>query len=303
MISQMLFPVSYITEEVFMRNNIPHYTNATAAWLNTLKYILQKGDYIGPRGKHTIEVLDNCFSFNMIDPVVNSPVRRLNTKFMCAEAEWITRGSNKVEDLVKYNSQMAKFSDDGVILSGAYGLPYMDQFDSVVESLEKDLDTRQAAMTIWKPNPPSSKDIPCTVAMVFNVRNGRFNTHVFMRSSDAWLGLPYDIFSFAMMSMKILCELNLRLRRDQPYGPTILSLMPGEMHLKLVSSHLYEEHFESAREVIIEEYGLGIFSEPNWMPSMCWTNWELTQNYLLSFMELDFPRTTPFSWTLPLIKP
>lgn len=277
-----------------MHNGVKHYQNATAAWLNVLQYIIKHGKTIGPRGRETIEVLDNCFSFDMSDPVVRAPHRKLNTKFMCAEAEWITRGSNKVEDLTKYNSRMAEFSDDGVILSGAYGLPYMEQFDAVVNAIIGDVHTRQAAMTIWRPNPKSSKDIPCTVAMVFNVRNGHFDTHVFMRSSDAWLGLPYDVFSFAMMSMKILCEINLRFKLQ--LGESFENILPGSMHLKLVSSHLYAEHIPLANEVTWKDALTARLSESDHMPRFCWTDWETTQNKLLTFMESDLPKISPFKW-------
>lgn len=274
-----------------MSKRNPHYHSAHDAWVNTLEYILDHGRNIGPRGLATTEVLDNCFSFDMIDPIIKSFARNLNYKFLCAEAEWITRGSNLVEDLTKYNSQMAKFSDDGVILSGAYGLPYMEQFDYVVNALVKDVNTRQAAMTIWSRNPASSKDIPCTVAMVFTIRDNRFDAHVFMRSSDAWLGLPYDIFSFTMMAMKILCEYNLR--ADHKSGAFIT---PGKMFLKLVSSHLYAEHIESAYSVIAEYNSQGRFIKKTPMPDFCWTNWEQVQGRMMSFMDSNVPKNTLFNF-------
>lgn len=257
-----------------MSRRIPHYQNATTAWLKTIEYILENGSEVKARGSDTIEVLDNCFSFDMSDPIVVNTHRKLNYKFMAAEAEWITRGSNKLEDLTKYNSNMAKFSDDGVILSGAYGLPYMNQFDNVLLALVKDEYTRQAAMTIWQSNPRDSKDIPCTVAMVFNIRDGYFNSHVFMRSSDAWLGLPYDMFSFAMMALKILSAYN---------GITGYNVKLGKMHLKLVSSHLYAIHTESALQAAENVISKECDYRP--MNKDYYSNWDAMQNHLLDFME------------------
>ena len=126
---------------------------------------------------------------------------------MAAEAYWILSGDNTVTGIAPYSSSMAKFSDDGITLAGAYGVPFREQVEHVCEALDDDPDTHQATMTFWRPSPEPSKDIPCAVALDFKLRNGKLNLHVFMRSSDQWLGLPYDIFSFSLIAATVASAL------------------------------------------------------------------------------------------------
>lgn len=225
------------------------YPSATKAWWKLLHQLLVKAsasetNRVKPRGMATTEILNASAGFDMDFPVVCSPGRKLNYSFMAAEAFWITSGDNRVETIAPYNPNISQFSDDGVIFNGAYGPPYNNQFSYVVKTLLSDKDTRQATMTIWKPNPKKSKDIPCTVALVFNIRYNKLNLHVFMRSSDIWLGVPYDFFNFTMMALKVLCRYNLGV------GVAGQKIAPGTLYFTAVSSHLYERDREKARDVV-----------------------------------------------------
>jgi thymidylate synthase len=259
------------------------FRTSTEAWQHVVGRILKDGYPVISRGKGTLERQDISFSFAMDQPIMQIPARSMNYKFMAAEADWITTGSNQVEDLIKYNSKMAQFSDDGVILSGAYGIPFKEQFAYVIKCLLNDPFTRQAALTIWKPDPYPSKDIPCTIAMVFSIRNGEFNSHVFMRSSDAWLGLPYDMFSFAMMALQVLCEYN---------KVTKSKIKPGHVFMSLVSSHLYDEHVALASDII--------HNFPDWdhfdMPSWCWMNWDMVEAHLRNWKDGPQSSFVEFKW-------
>ena len=219
---------------------------AETAWRQLLFSILKGGREVSPRGQKTLEVLHtNIVRCDLANAVVTSPLRKMAYGFMCAEALWIQDGDNRVEPLVKFNPRMAQFSDDGVTLAGAYGPRIMPQFQYVVDALKKDRDTRQAVLTIWTPNPTPSKDLPCTVAMTFSIREGLLHQHVFMRSSDAWLGVPYDLFSFSLVGVRVACEYNAQARED-------LKLMLGTLSVSITSSHLYEQHFDAARAVLTE---------------------------------------------------
>lgn len=215
---------------------------ATNVWLAALDKILTWGKDRAPRGKPTKNIQHNSLQVNMKKPVVLVPERKLSFQFMAAEAFWILTGDNRVNTIAPYNKNIAQFSDDGKIFAGAYGPMVVDQIDYVVEKLVEDPDTRQAALTIWRPSPEPSKDIPCTIAMVFERADGKLHTHVLMRSSDAWLGLPYDIFNFSMISYQVVAKV-----RAYEDGST---LEPGTLFLDLVSSHLYEQHFEAAKACV-----------------------------------------------------
>lgn len=211
-------------------------------WLDLLREIFLRGLGVSPRGQGTLELLHHTIKISMADPVITIPARKLNYKFMLANAYWILSGDNRVETLAPYNRNIAQFSDDGVTFFGAYGPPIEEQMDYVVGKLIQDPDTRQAVMTIWRPNPPMTKDVPCTVAMAFNIRRGRLNLHVFMRSSDAWLGVPYDVFDFSMVASQVLWELHRR-----GIGDVVL----GDLYLTAASSHVYERNMEGADEVLL----------------------------------------------------
>lgn len=223
-----------------------HTFNANSAWLGVLKLLVNGGRRIAPRGQETLEYPQVTLAARLDDPVLTIPERSLNYRFMAAEARWILNGSDRVSEIAAYNSRIAAFSDDGERFFGAYGPPYRDQLPYVVQKLMDDPDSRQAGMTLWRPRPPATKDVPCTVALFFQLRDGELNVHVFMRSSDAWLGLPYDIFNFAMLGYDVLGFVNLRRAGSLNLPP----LRPGTLFLTTASSHLYERDLGPARAVL-----------------------------------------------------
>lgn len=214
---------------------------ATGGWLDTVGRILSNGVEVAPRGMPTLELQHHTFVCDMNDPVVRSPSRALSYRFMAAEALWILSGDDTVAGIAPYNSHIAKFSDDGVAFFGAYGPRVIDQLGYVIKALVDDRDTRQAVLTTWRQNPPKTKDVPCTVAMTFMIRNNELNCHVFMRSSDAWLGLPYDAFNFSMIAAVVACDYN----RQCPHGVQL-----GTLYLTAASSHLYKLNWLGAADCI-----------------------------------------------------
>jgi len=201
---------------------------ADLAWFTAYQRAIA-GHYAVPRGMGTFEVLHATSRIDMRYPMVINPARKLSYRFAAAEALWILEGSNRLSDLTAFNPRMADYSDDGETLAGAYGPRIALQLNYVLQTL-CETDTRQATLTIWAPNPTPSKDIPCTLAMDFKIRGDRLHTSVFMRSSDVWLGLPYDIFSFCCVSYKVIGMMR------RTYYP---QLTPGFLHVTAASSHVY----------------------------------------------------------------
>lgn len=187
------------------------------------------GDRIGPRGMDTNEVLGHQTKWDMNRPVVLNPARKLNYRFMAAEAYWITSGSPLVEDIAPYCKHISQFSDDGYIFNGAYGPLIESQTNFVVNTLARDRSSRQAVLTIWTPNPTRSKDHRCTVSMQFIVRDDTLHLMVYMRSSDVWLGLPYDMFNFSMVALKVACLLTEETGRPCVLGSGMITA--GSLHI------------------------------------------------------------------------
>lgn len=235
---------------------------ATAAWLNTLSDVLSYGGVVSPRGKETVEVLQHSICVDLLRPVVIAPSRKLSQKFLGAEAFWMLTGDDRVRTIAPYNQNISQFSDDGVTFYGAYGPRIHDQIGYVVNKLVEDRDTRQAGLTTWRKNPPATKDVPCTIAMFFSIRDGMLNSHVFMRSSDAWLGVPYDVFNFSMVALLVACRLNAR--ADAEGKPRVV---PGNLFLTSASRHLYKENWVPAQRVL--EVESGKTNEPP-VPGILW---------------------------------
>lgn len=231
-------------------------TNLNTAWLGVLRLLTEAGAPVAPRGQATREWPQVTLTTRLDDPVLTIGLRKLNHRFMAAEARWIINGSDRVAEIALYNSRIARYSDDGERFYGAYGPRYRDQLPYVVQRLAADPDTRQAGLTLWIPKPGLDgqvpKDVPCTIALFFQIRFGELNVHAFMRSSDAWLGLPYDVFNFSMLGYHVMGFINQRRAGDARARNENLydAVRPGTLYLTMASSHLYEEHLEPAQTIL-----------------------------------------------------
>jgi len=211
------------------------YTDAVSAdiaWDHLLHDICTFGEKTAPRGMPITEIIGNQVIVDMQHPVITCVERKLSYTFMLAEAWWILSGKKDVPSIEKYCKVITKFSDDGLTFFGAYGPPISEQLDYVVDCLKGDRDSRQAVLTIWRQNPQRSKDIPCTVAVQWVIRDGHLHCIDTMRSNDAWLGFPYDVFNFSMLSWHVLEQL----RRLSEYR----DLKLGALFLQAGSHHLYD---------------------------------------------------------------
>ena len=254
-------------------NYLLHGNHASAVWMHTLSRIFTEGHDVAPRGMKTLELSQHTVHMSMSRPVVLCPARKLSYTFLAAEALWILSGDDRVNTIAPYNPNISAFSDDGHRFAGAYGPRIMEQYDFVIDKLVEDRNTRQAVMTVWRPNPARSKDVPCTVAIMFSIRHDRLQCHVFMRSSDAWLGLPYDVFNFSMLAARIACSYN-------KVRPALLSAVSlGWLHLTMASSHLYERNFGEARDCLDEvEAPRGEELPESWVTA---GDWELIEKSIV----------------------
>lgn len=171
------------------------------------------------------------------------PERRLNYPFMVAEWAWMFCGRHDVGSIAYYNQAIKEFSDDGRTFFGAYGPRWRGQIAGVVGNLKKDPDSRQGVVCTWRPEvwpfaeglERMPRDVPCTLSMQYQLRHDRLHATVVMRSSDAWLGLPYDLFNFSMLQRAVASELG------ADVGPLVLFVG---------NAHLYERDLPRVQEVL-----------------------------------------------------
>lgn len=215
-------------------------------WQQMLEDTFLLGKTVSPRGQQTLEIPQRTIEVDMRRPILLVRERNLNYRFMAAEAQWILDGDDRVETISPFNANIAKFSDDGKTFFGAYGPKISGQMHYVLDKLREDPDTRQAGLTIWRESPPATKDVPCTIAIFFSIRGEKLNAHVFMRSSDIWLGIPYDVFNFSMLAHQVCAYLN--------YGNGYrFEVSPGTLYLTAASSHLYEQNWPDAKICLVSK--------------------------------------------------
>lgn len=250
-------------------------------WMSLISHVLARGRKVNPRGQPTLELPQHTINVDMRRCVLTIPERKLNYKFMAREAFWILTGDDRVENISPWNSNIAKFSDDGVRFFGAYGPKVLGQLDYVVSKLVEDADTRQAGLTIWRENPPATKDVPCTVAIFFAIREAKLEVNVFMRSNDVWLGTPYDVFNFSMLGHLVCSRLNLpHIAEKRTQLHPSVRIEPGVLRLTAASSHLYLTNETDVASILVNNSSRVPVTEPT--PEALFTS---PPSYLLDTLE------------------
>lgn len=217
--------------------------NTANAYINHVKKHYKVHKSRNSQHGECLSCYNTQFVYDAQAPIVACDKRKLNYHFMFHEAYLIATGNNSVKDFTRFMKSFVNYSDDGETFFGAYGPKYVSQVDNVVQKLMHDSNTRQAVINIWRENPPATKDTPCTLNLVFYIVNGKLNCTINMRSSDVWLGLPYDIFTFAIMNAGVCARYNALACKSE-----ILS--PGINTICAVNSHLYTKFIPQAKELI-----------------------------------------------------
>lgn len=275
----------------------PHVNGAMKALCGS---ILRYGEVSAPRGKPIKEIIGHSVSFDMRRPLCTLPTRNLGYRFAPAEAAWILSGDNRVSTIRRYSSFVWEFSDDDVFYSGAYGPKVVDQLTYVCDCLAGDPDSRQAVIDIWRPNPRTSRDIPCTLSYQFLVRSGQIHVVQTMRSGDAWLGYPYDAFNASMLAGYVLLLLRKRAQGDRRAGLKGIEL--GTHTMNIGSAHVYEKEWDLAEKLIVDGgellgYApfdpLSMFDEPSSLIDQLWLvaaqDWDSMSNRDWLFDLKDMP--------------
>lgn len=229
--------------------------NINQVWQDIVRNILKQDIIRLPRGMVTKEILNYNSTIDMNFPFLNIWQREIGAAFRYAEAAWILSGDNRVSTIAPFSKMIPEFSDDNVRFYGSYGPKIVDQISYVIDTLAKDDYSRQAVINIWREKPGPSKDIPCTCSLQFILRDDKLNCIATMRSSDAWLGWPYDAFNFTCISIYTLLQLMHQHKKTYKLGN--LSINAG-------SQHLYERNWEQAK-VCLDNLSPSIGEIPYWM--------------------------------------
>lgn len=235
------------------------FRNATDALPVLLDYMLINGSEVGSRqGERTFEILTpQIMLTHPWEREILTPLRKASLPAQIAETMWVLAGRGDIEWLSHYLSRAGEFSDDGKYWRGAYGPrirdwrsmgingpQHTDQLRHVVELLKHDRGTRRAVINIYDPavDTQDGKDIPCNNWLSFISRNGYLHLNVAIRSNDViwgWSGINQFEWS-------VLQEIVAKMTGN----------MIGNLTFNVTSFHLYEKHWEKARNIVKESRGM-----------------------------------------------
>lgn len=214
--------------------------NGVTGYWRVLEYVLRHGRERSPRGRKTVDAGQLTVVFHSTQRALPLGVgRRVSRGIAVAEAVQLIGKFSYPELLVAASPNFKQFMEpDTQRFHGAYGERIGRQLEHVVAKLTADPDTRQAVINLWDPwgdNTPGKRDYPCTVSLVFSIVNDALQLSVFMRSQDVWWGSPYDWFQFSQLQRTVALS---------------LGIAPGRYYHTSVSTHIYAEFINAAREVI-----------------------------------------------------
>jgi len=168
--------------------------NVNHAYTMGMNYLLEHGEEhdsrVGKVLRSSVPV--STVYANPCERVLFNRVRDCNPFFHLFESIWMMTGSNEVEPLLKFNSRMGDYSDDGKTLNGAYGYRWINYFgfnqiENVVDKLKANPNDRRCVISMWDAFEDlkySGKDAPCNDMIKFSATNGKLEMIVFNRSND-----------------------------------------------------------------------------------------------------------------------
>lgn len=211
---------------------------AAEAIVDAYHMIKFHGSEVTVRGMKTKELEDVTFEFSSPHFCWTYGLRKsMKHVIGVAEAMQLIGAFSDPVRMCEIAPNMKAFLDGG-IFKGAYGIRAGAQIDKIIELLKNDPETRQAVITLRDPYRDlfeKSKDVPCTIAMSFRIRNGKLNMTTHMRSNDLVWGFPYDVIQFCLLQMTIAEELGIE---------------NGTYTHHADSLHIYERHAKMMQECV-----------------------------------------------------
>jgi thymidylate synthase len=242
-----------------------------------LDNIMWNGRTRAPRGEKTRDLGYTVIELDgPADALPYIPGRDLNDRIAAAEAAQLIGGFANEKLMTSITPNFQRYIEPKTArFWGAYGRRIGAQVSAVVTKLKLDPDTRQAVITLWDPaldNQAGKRDYPCTVGLQFEVADdGSLRMNTVMRSNDAWLGFPYDVFQFTQLQWTIA---------------TVLDRVPGRYRHTAFSMHLYERDWVRAEWVAAQEWSAGEELQPRGLAPQVgprrWRDVELAVSRLMS---------------------
>jgi thymidylate synthase len=209
-----------------------------------LQHILDKGTQKGDRtGTGTLSTFGYQMRFDLAEGFPVLTTKKLHLRSIIHELLWFLKGDTNIQYLKENNVTIwDEWADENGNLGPVYGYQWrswptpdgrhIDQISQVVEQIKKNPNSRRLLVSAWNVAYVDEMALPpCHTMFQFYVADGKLSCQLYQRSADTFLGVPFNIASYALLTMMIA---------------QVCDLQPGEFIHTLGDAHLYNNHLEQA---------------------------------------------------------
>jgi thymidylate synthase len=228
------------------------------SYLDLLERILEEGARKNDRtGTGTLSVFGHQMRFRLADGFPLLTTKKLHLRSIIHELLWFLSGDTNIKYLRDNKVTIwDEWADANGDLGPVYGSQWrhwktadgreVDQIAQLVKGLRENPDSRRHLVSAWNPREiPKMALPPCHALFQFYVANGKLSCQLYQRSADVFLGVPFNIASYSLLTLMLA---------------QVVGLEPGDFVLTLGDAHLYLNHLEQAR--------LQLTREPRPLPRM-----------------------------------
>ena len=215
-------------------------------YLDLLHRIVTEGVQKGDRtGTGTLSVFGHQMRFNLKDGFPLLTTKKLHLKSIIYELLWFLKGDTNVKFLQEHGVRIwNEWADENGELGPVYGHQWrswpdykggtIDQIQQVVDALRHNPNSRRMLVTAWNPAEVDTMALPpCHSLFQFYVNDGKLSCQLYQRSGDVFLGVPFNIASYSLLTILIAKECGLEV---------------GEFVHTLGDAHIYKNHFDQVKE-------------------------------------------------------
>ncbi|HKA22047.1 MAG TPA: thymidylate synthase [Blastocatellia bacterium] len=220
-------------------------------YLDLMKHVLEHGTKKEDRtGTGTLSVFGYQMRFNLSEGFPLLTTKKLHIKSIIYELLWFLRGDTSIRYLQEHGVNIwNEWADENGNLGPVYGAQWrswqtadgrsIDQISNVIEEIKSNPDSRRLIVSAWNVGEISKMALPpCHVLFQFYVANEKLSCQLYQRSADIFLGVPFNIASYALLTIMIA---------------QVCGLQPGDFVHALGDTHLYSNHIEQARLQLTRE--------------------------------------------------
>ena len=227
-------------------------------YLDLMRHVLKHGSDKSDRtGTGTRSVFGYQMRFNLQQGFPLLTTKKLHLRSIIHELLWFLRGDTNIKYLHDNNVTIwDEWADENGELGPVYGYQWrswptpnggsIDQIANLVDQIKRNPDSRRLIVSAWNPALVDEMALPpCHAMFQFYVADGKLSCQLYQRSADIFLGVPFNLASYALLTMMLA---------------QVCNLEPGEFVHTLGDAHLYSNHFEQAK--------LQLTREPRPLPTM-----------------------------------